>query len=299
MTTENDMGAPRATPSELLDLLGMHYATHLAQRGLLPPPPADASPGMVAAWQALERARNIEGAALAPDTASREVDILLSTTDELLVDAELPDATRAAIAEVDALLRPFVPTSDDDFVVTWEDLFDVDVALELAELLPDAAGPGGPERSVETLRAWLDEHHADLSDEDREGLSEGLACYDIGELTGPTHRFAVRAVVVLHEEDPHHVNLVGIRDDETFPMTEAEVFEVEPKYAEEGDVMRLASALIDGLSDYVEEGQSFSLAPAFGALAKPFGGIRVGLGLSPADRRKARADRVKALKRKR
>ncbi len=289
--------ARETTPTELLDLLGMHYASHLSNRRLLPPPPADASPEMLATWRAYELALKLDVSHTPPENLEGELALLCETVDVLLVDPTLSERQHETLRQIDALIRPLLPESDED--LTWEDLFDTDTALELAELLPDAASAGGPERSIETLKTWLDEHHGDLDEESRTALSEGLACFDIGELTGPTHRFAVRAVVVFHEEDPHHVNLVGVADDDTFPMTETELFEVEPKYADESDTMRLASALVDGLSDYVEEGQTFSLTPAFGALAKPFGGIRVGLNLSPADRRKARADRVKALKRKR
>lgn len=197
--------------------------------------------------------------------------------------------------------------NDIDLDALDEDALDeaLDEALDIPEeivrlaalRLPDATPPGGDVATEAAIKALCDEIDPD-SDELSE-LLDGAAAFDLGELVGPNGRLTLRVVAFVdHEEDDSLLAYLAMRNEnEVDVLATTFVSELDPELSESGDRMRLASLVLDGLSQLDHEGLRLSLAPAFGFLARPYEPVQVGSNLRPEDRQAARSARIKARKR--
>ncbi|HRE88945.1 MAG TPA: hypothetical protein PK095_07345 [Myxococcota bacterium] len=223
--------------------------------------------------------------------------------------------------DFDAMLEglPGAGEEDGDGDEDFDDLEDdgwehpEELVLLAAQRFPDAGEPGGDKTTEEAIAALckeIDPEGKELAD-----WYEGAAVFDLGELVGPPGRLDVRAVCFVdrsetleHEDDEDEedgeeldqglvVYLVVCTDDHAEVLASSFMLDVAPQVSTPQDRMRLASLLLDGLSQLDSEGLRLSLEPRFGFLAKPYDPIIVGTGQKPEDRAAARAARIKAMKR--
>lgn len=196
-----------------------------------------------------------------------------------------------------------------------------EIVLLAALRLPDAGEPGGPEATEDAIEAVCNE--LDPGGHDLSTWLDGAAAFDLGELVGPPGRLRLRAVCFVEvtsdeapdddevdlddpdiDEDYETVSelvayLVARNDDHVEVLASTFLDEVAPHASTPQDRMRLASLLLDGLAQLEPEGLRLSLLPRFAFLARPYDPIQVGENLRPEDRAAARAERIKAHKRRR
>lgn len=183
-----------------------------------------------------------------------------------------------------------------------------ELVLLAAQRFPDAGEPGGDVATEEAIAALCKE--IDPDGEELASYYEGAAVFDLGELVGPPGRLDVRAVCFVDisaddaDEDDEEdfgegltVYLTVCNEDQAEVLASSFMQEVAPQISTSQDRMRLASLLLDGLSQLDPEGLRLSLEPRFAFLAKPYDPIVVGTGQKPEDRAAARAARIKAAKR--
>lgn len=196
---------------------------------------------------------------------------------------------------------------DDDYEDDgWE--HPEELVLLAAQRFPDAGEPGGDAATEEAIAALCKEIEPDGNE--LASWYEGATAFDLGELVGPPGRLDVRAVCFVdrsedhedddEEEDVDHglvVYLVVCNEDHAEVLATSFMLDVAPHVSMPQDRMRLASLLLDGLSQLEPTGLRLSLEPRFAFLAKPYDPIVVGTGQKPEDRAAARAARIKAAKR--
>lgn len=218
--------------------------------------------------------------------------------------------------DFDAMLEGLPGTDEDD--VDGEDYEDSDddgwehpeeLVLLAAQRFPDAGEPGGDKATEEAIAALCKE--IDPEGKELAAWYEGAAVFDLGELVGPPGRLDVRAVCFVDNSDEYEdededgeeldhglvVYLVVCTEDHAEVLASSFMLDVAPHVSTPQDRMRLASLLLDGLSQLEPEGLRLSLEPRFAFLAKPYDPIIVGPGQKPEDRAAARAARIKAMKR--
>lgn len=183
-----------------------------------------------------------------------------------------------------------------------------ELVLLAAQRFPDAGEPGGDKATEEAIAAICKE--IDPDGKELAAWYEGAAVFDLGELVGPPGRLDLRAVCFVdnseeYEEDEDGeeldhglvVYLTACTEDHAEVLASSFMLDVAPHISTPQDRMRLASLVLDGLSQLSPEGLRLSLEPRFGFLAKPYDPIVVGTGQKPEDRAAARAARIKAMKR--
>lgn len=214
--------------------------------------------------------------------------------------------------DFDSMLED-LPGSDEDDGESEDDGWEhpEELVLLAAQRLPDAGEPGGDKATEEAIAELCKE--IDPDGKELAAWYEGAAVFDLGELVGPPGRLDVRAVCFVDHSDEHDdedededgevfdhglvVYLVVCTEDHAEVLASSFMLDVAPHISTSQDRMRLASLLLDGLSQLDAEGLRLSLEPRFGFLAKPYDPIIVGTGQKPEDRAAARAARIKALKR--
>lgn len=182
-----------------------------------------------------------------------------------------------------------------------------ELVLLAAQRFPDAGEPGGDKATEEAIAALCKEIEPDGNE--LATWYEGSAVFDLGELVGPPGRLDVRVVCFVDRSEDYEdeeeddveqglaVYLVVCSEDHAEVLATSFMLDVAPHASMPQDRMRLASLLLDGLSQLEPEGLRLSLEPRFAFLAKPFDPIVVGTGQKPEDRAAARAARIKAAKR--
>lgn len=195
---------------------------------------------------------------------------------------------------------------DEDDYDGWE--HPEEMVLLAAQRFPDAGEPGGDAATEEAIAALCKEIEPDGNE--LASWYEGAAVFDLGELVGPPGRLDVRAVCFVDaspddadEDDDEDfgdgltVYLTVCNEEHAEVLASSFMADVAPHISTSQDRMRLASLLLDGLSQLDSEGLRLSLEPRFAFLAKPYDPIVVGTGQKPEDRAAARAARIKAAKR--
>jgi hypothetical protein len=180
-----------------------------------------------------------------------------------------------------------------------------EMVLLAAQRFPDAGEPNGEQATDDAIAALCKEIDPDGTELAQ--WFEGAAAFDLGELVGPPGRLDVRAVCFVdHDESAEDdeeggdglVVYLTVRNEEHAEVLASSfMIDVAPHLSTAQDRMRLASLLLDGLSQLEPEGLRLSLEPRFAFLAKPYDPIVVGLDQRPEDRAAARAARIKAMKR--
>lgn len=212
------------------------------------------------------------------------------------------DGANEAI-DFDAMLED-LPGDEDEEEGGWE--HPEELVLLAAQRFPDAGEPNGEQATEEAIAEICKE--IDPEGEELAKWFQGAAAFDLGELVGPPGRLDVRAVCFVddgaesEDEDEDEVEglvvYLTVRNEEhTEVLASSFMIDVAPHLSTSQDRMRLASLLLDGLSQLEPDGLRLSLEPRFAFLAKPYDPIVVGLDQRPEDRAAARAARIKAMKR--